>query len=250
MSGITAMFAADVAMPSPGGYAYGLAKAIDALKANPANGGAKATWTPARVALSGDGTHGFTAGFMTVTRADGTVSPGKYLAYWEKQASGWKVLVYKRTVAKSAAPAIEVSYLLPSTIVASKSAPAAIETHRESLAEAERSFSREAQTMGLGPAFKKYGSPEAINLGGPDTPAFLRGNEEIGTAVGSGQPANGSSVNWGPEKTVIAPSGDFGVTMGYINRNTPGPDGKIPPGQPFFTIWRREAGGVWRYIAE
>ncbi len=57
-------------------------------------------------------------------------------------------------------------------------------------------------------------------------------------------------MNWGPEKTIIAPSGDFGVTIGYIVRNQPGPDGKIPPGQPFFTIWRRDASGAWRYIAE
>ena len=65
-------------------------------------------------------------------------------------------------------------------------------------------------------------------------------------------------MNWGPEKTIIAASGDFGVTIGYIVRNKPGADpstgsgqdGKIPPGQPFFTIWRKDAGGVWRYIAE
>src|SRR5436190_7160408 len=43
----------------------------------------------------------FTAGFMTITRADGAVNPGKYLAYWEKQAAGWRVLVYKRTAAKA-----------------------------------------------------------------------------------------------------------------------------------------------------
>jgi ketosteroid isomerase-like protein len=237
-------------MPAPGTIAYGSQKAIDALKANPANTGAKVEWTPARVGLSADGRHGFTAGFMTITRADGTVNPGKYLAYWEKQAAGWRVLVYKRTAAKAAAPAMPVAYVLPKQLTPAKNDAAAIEKHRESLADAERSFSREAQTMGLGEAFKKYGSPDAINLGGPDVATFMVGNETIGGTIGSGAPPNTSPVNWGPEKTVIAASGDFGVTIGYIIRNAPGPDGKVPPGQPFFTIWRKDAGGVWRYIAE
>jgi len=244
------MFAADVAMPTPGGLVYGSSKAADALKANPANAGAKAVWTPARVTLSADGTHGFTAGFMTITRADGTVNPAKYLGYWEKQGSGWRLLAYKRTPAKSAAPAVPVSYLLPKQIIAAKHDAASIAKNRESLAEAERSFSRDAQTMGIGEAFRKYGSPDAINLGDPDTLTFRVGNEAIGEGVGSGQPPKTSPVNWGPEKTIIAASGEFGVTIGYIFRNTPGADGKIPPGQPFFTIWRKDAAGVWRYIAE
>lgn len=244
------MFAADVAMPTPTGIAYGSQKAIDALRGNPANAGAKAQWTPARVALSSDGKHGFTAGFMTITRADGSVNPAKYLTYWEKQSSGWRALAYKRMPAKAPPPAMAVSYLLPKQIVASKNDAAAIEKHRESLAEAERSFSRDAQTMGIGEAFKKYGSPDAINLGGPDSAIFTMGNQAIGEGVGRGQAPNTSPVNWGPEKTFIAASGDFGVTIGYIVRNQPAADGKIPPGQAFFTIWRRDASGAWRYIAE
>ena len=250
VNGLSAMFAADIVMPTPGGLVYGSSKAVDALKANPANTGATAVWTPARVALSADGTHGFTAGFMTITRADGTVNPAKYLGYWERHGSGWRLVAYKRTPAKSAAPAMAVSYLLPKQIVAAKLDATSIEKNRESLAEAERSFSRDAQTMGIGEAFKKYGSPDAINLGDPDTLTFRVGNEAIGEGVGSGQPPKTSPVNWGPEKTIVAASGEFGVTIGYIFRNTPGAGGKIPPGQPFFTIWRKDAGGVWRYIAE
>ena len=250
ISGLSAMFAPDIAMPAPGGFAFGSQKAIEALQANPANTGARAEWAPVRVGLSADGTHAFTAGFMTITRADGTVTPAKYLAYWEKQAAGWRVRVYKRTVAKAAAPATTVGFVLPKQIVAPNSDAASIERNRESLAEAERTFSSDAQTMGIGAAFKKYGSLEAINLGGPDDVTFVAGNEAIGNSVGSGAPPNTSPVHWGPEKTIIASSGDFGVTIGHIVRNAPGPDGKIPPGQPFFTIWRKEADGAWRYIAE
>jgi len=250
IGGIAAMFASDVGMPAPTGIMYGSQQAIEALRSNPANAGARVEWTPARVGLSADGKHGFTAGFMTVTRADGSTAPGKYLAYWEKQDSGWRVLAYKRQVAKSLPAAAAPTYLLPTQITASADA-AMLERHRQSLADAERSFSADAQTMGIGEAFKKYGSPDAINLGGPDALTFVYGNEAIGNQVGSGGPPKTSPVKWGPEKTIIAASGDFGVTIGYINRNQAGPDGKTPPPQPFFTIWRRDSlAAPWRYIAE
>jgi ketosteroid isomerase-like protein len=250
VGGIAATFAPEVAMLAPGGILYGSQQAIDALKANPANTGAKMDWTPARVGLSADGRHGFTAGFMTIHRADGSTSAGKYLTYWEKRADGWKALAYKRNIVKSAPPSIEVSYLLPKQIVATKRDAAAIDRDRETLANAERAFAAEAQTIGLGPAFKKYGSPDAINLGGPDRLVFVTGNEEIANSIAGPQPPNTSPVNWGPEKTIIAASGDFGVTIGYIVRNQPGADGKAQPGQPFFTIWQKDANGVWKYIAE
>ena len=238
-------------MPAPGGYAYGSQNAIDALKANPANAGAKATWSPARVAISRDGFHGFTAGFMTITRADGSVAPAKYLAYWVNQKpAGWRVAVYKRTPAKVAPGDVKVTYLLPENIMFSMLSSAKYEKDRESLMNAETSFAAEAQQIGLEPAFKKYGSPDAINLGGPNAQTFFWGNEEIATAVGQNEPATGSSVNWGPEKAIIAVTGDFGVTMGYITPNKPGPDGKTPSRQPFFTIWKKDGNGAWNYIAE
>jgi ketosteroid isomerase-like protein len=249
ITGLTSMFSADVAMMAPVEIAYGVAKATEALKANPANAGAKVTWTPVRVSVSGDGKHGFTAGGMTTTRADGTVNPAKYLAYWRKESAGWRVVVYKRVPAKVAADAGKVTYLLPKQLLASKTHAAEIERDRESLADAERSFSRDAQTMGIGAAFKQYGSPDAINLFTPDSSMFVMGNVAIGENVGAGSPPNTSSVNWGPEKTVIADSGDFGVTMGYIVQNKPkeGAPGK----QAFFTIWRRDSPSApWRYIAE
>lgn len=250
IAGIAAMFAPDVAMIAPGTIAYGSQQAVDALKSNPANAGAKASWTPARVAISRDGFHGFTAGAITITRADGSVSPAKYLAYWIKLKDGWRVAAYKRTPAKAAVPEMKVTYLLPQSIMVPMMQPYRLENDRVSLMNAEKSFAAEAQKSGLGPAFKKFGSPDAINLGGPATPAFVSGNAEIAALVGQNEPATGSSVNWGPERAIVATSGDFGVTLGYITRNAPGPEGKTPPPSPFFTIWKTDASGEWKYIAE
>jgi ketosteroid isomerase-like protein len=248
VTGLSAMFAADVAMPGPGGFAFGADQAVAALKANPANAGAKVVWTPARVGLSRDGLHGFTAGFMTITRADGTIAPAKYLAYWIKQEDGWRVAVYKRAPSKAVPADVKTTYVLPERVMVSMLVPERAEQDRRSLISAESSFAGEAQHLGLGAAFKKYGSPEAINLGGPDQPSFTWGNADIGALVGQNEPATGSSVNWAAEKAIVANSGDFGVTMGYITPNKPGSGGSTR--SPFFTIWRRDRDGVWRYIAE
>ena len=251
ITGISAMFAPEVVMAAPVGLVYGSDKAIEALRSNPTNPTARAEWRPARVGLSSDGRHGYTAGFMTINRPDGSVQHVKYMAYWEKQSAGWRALAYKRAPASAAAPPIPVGRVLPAQIAASTADAATIERYRESLADAERSFSKDAQTIGIGAAFRQYGSPDAANFGSPDTPTFVFGNEAIGAHVGAGAPPNTSSVNWGPEKTIVAASGDFGVTLGYIHRNTPTADGKVAPGQPFFTVWRRESlTAPWRYIAE
>ena len=252
VTGLSAMFASDVILPHAGGIAFGKEQAIAALKASPMNAGARLEWTPARVSVSGDGRHGFTAGFMTLHRPDQTTTPMKYLAYWEKQQDGWRVLTYKRGIAKTPAPAMALTYVLPKAIVTPSADRATIDKYRESLADVERAFSRDAQTIGMRAAFTQYGDPEAINLGGPDIATWLVGNVQVGAGVGGERPQVGSPVSWGPDvRTIVAASGDFGVTIGHIVQNKPGPDGKIPPGRPFFTIWKRDSpAGKWLYIAE
>jgi ketosteroid isomerase-like protein len=251
-NGMSAMFADDVVLMHAGGIASGKANATEALRQNKMNTGASATWTPLRAAISGDGRHGFTAGFMNLRTADGKELPLKYLAYWVKQSSGWRVMAYKRGPAKAMPALTLMPSVLPAAIVAPTADAATIEQYRKSLADAETSFSNEAQKIGIGPAFEKYGSPEAINLGPPDVPVFVVGNQRIGSTVGGEAQAPGSPVTWGADyKTIVAASGDFGVTLGHIVPNAPGPDGKPQPGRPFFTIWSREnPSAPWRYIAE
>lgn len=251
VTGLSAMFAADVIMPNPAGIAYGSQQAIEALRANPANAGARVEWTPLRAGISGDGRHGFTAGFMSLQPARGASVALKYLAYWEKQRDGWRVLVYKRVLAKAMPALTPMASVLPRQIVESTPDAAAIERYRKSLAEAETSFSRDAQKIGISAAFVQYGSADAINLGNADIPIFLVGNQTIGANVGGGAAGTGSPFSWGAEKTIVAASGDFGIAIGHIVANAPGADGKPQPGRPFFTIWRRDSPTEpWRYIAE
>jgi ketosteroid isomerase-like protein len=253
VAGLSAMFADEVVMLAPGGQlARGAAAATAALRGNPDDAKARLEWTPVRGGVSADGQHGFTFGYMTLTRADGTTLPLKYLAYWIRRPEGWKVAVYKRGRANEGPGSVEMmAPALPGRVVPVSSDTAAVDRVRASLDAAERAFSDEAQKMGIGPAFAKYGSADAINLGPPTASRVIVGAEAIGRFIGSAYPPGHAGVSWAPDAVLVASSGDLGVTIGMIRPNGPGPDGKALPPVPFFTIWRRaESANPWRYIAE
>jgi len=252
VTGLTAMFADDVVMPVPGGqFAEGKAAASAALASNADNAKSRIEWTPVRGGVSADLQHGFTLGFMTLHRPDGAEAPLKYLAYWVKKPEGWRVAVYKRNRAGGPAPSLEkLPPIVPEHAVAPSRDAAAIARHKASLDEAERSFSRDARKIGLGAAFARYGAADAVHLG-PGTDAGLRvGVDAVARGVAGADPLEQpSTITWGPDKSIVASSGDLGVTIGMIRPDAPAAG--QPAAFPFFTIWRRPTPDApWRYIAE
>lgn len=248
---LTAMFAPDVIMQAPGGMMRGVAAATEALRANPVNATATLEWSPLRGGISGDGLHGFTFGYMTLTPSTGAAVPLKYLAYWIKRDGKWLVAGYKRR----ARPAGDVATALlppamPAQLITADTDLSTVAAHRSGLIAAEQAFSDEAQRIGLGAAFTRHGWPDAMNMGGPNDAGFVIGNELIGRNIGEGSPANSSPVFWSADEAIVAASGDLGITFGLI-RSHPQPNATTPPPapQPFFTIWRK-VNGVWKYIAE
>ncbi|HET9272036.1 MAG TPA: DUF4440 domain-containing protein [Vicinamibacterales bacterium] len=245
------MFADDVAMFVPGGPPVeGKAAAEAALRGNADNVKSRVRWAPIRGGVSADGHHGFTVGYMTLTTPTGENVPLKYLAYWIKTNAGWRVAVYRRSRSPQAPPSIDLMPAsLPSKLVPLQKDPQAMVTLVADLKQAEQSFSDAAQQIGLGPAFARFGSADAINLGRGAT--VVVGAEAIGKAVGGDAPEPVSPVVWSADRAIVATSGDLGVTLGTIRPKAAGPDGKPAPGVPFFTIWRRaDAKSPWRYIAE
>lgn len=246
VDGLTAMFADDMWMPTPAAtFARTPAAAAEVLRGNPANLTAHVEWTPVRGGISADGTHGFTFGFIATKEAGKPDRPGKYLSYWVKTPAGWRVAAYKRVPRPEGATA--PASLPPALPARANGAVGRVEAHAASLKAAEDAFGAEAQKIGLGPAFRKWGRADAVNLfqGGA---GFEQGAERIGRTLGE---ETGSSVNWGADAGVIvAPSGDLGVTFGHIRANGPVPEGR-PAAAPFFTVWKRDGvGEPWRYIAE
>lgn len=248
VTGISAMFAEDVAMIAPGaGFTKSKAEAVEVLRANPKNLTAKAEWTPVRVGLSADGIQGFTMGYMVITDADGLPRKGKYLAYWVRKPEGWRIASYKRQPQGEGAFS---SALMPAVLPARPVAPGVAQDEAaKSIDAAERGFSDDAQVIGLGPAFCKHGALDATNLGGP-RPEIVSGVENVCREVGGKRNADGSyppsPVAWAPDKVLVASSGDLGITWGFIRRH-----GDTGQGIPYTTVWVRPGpGGKWKYIAE
>jgi ketosteroid isomerase-like protein len=253
VAALSAMFAPHVVMPAPPGqFARGAEAATQALRANPDNLTSRVTWAPVRGGISADGQHGFTFGYMTITKSDGSTAAAKYLGYWVRGADGWRLAVYKRSRAEQAAESpAAMPPSLPAAIVPASKDAASLKVHADSLDAAERAFSNEAQKIGIGPAFAKYGSSDAVNMGPPTAPQFIVGSEAIGRSVGAGYAPGSPGVSWAPDSVIVASSGDLGVTIGFIRPNAPPKDPKGPSAFPFFTIWRRAGPGAqWRYLAE
>jgi hypothetical protein len=160
----------------------------------------------------------------------------KYLAYWIRRPEGWRVAAYRQL---PRAPGAVPTAMLPPSLPAFAARPARglarIEAHRASLHAAEQAFSDRAQSVGLRAAFREYGRPDAMNMGGPGPIAV--GLDAVTAGFPEGETI--SPVSWGTERSFVASSGDLGVSIGIIRGNRPAADGQ-PPRFPFFTIWRRD----------
>ena len=245
------MFGDDVIMPVPGNrFVRGRSGVHAALTAAPDHLRSRAEWTPIRAGISSDGQHGFTLGYMTLRRDDKVQTPLKYLAYWIRQANGWRVIVYKRSRrAEGAVSLTPMPLAVPKQMVPASRDSELIGRYRDSLRQAEQAFSDEAQKIGLGNAFAKWGAADATNMGPGTSATFIVGAEAIGKSVQGDAPAGTSPVSWSAEMAMVATSGDLGVTIGMIRPNQRTAD--QPEGFPFFTIWRRASpADPWRYIAE
>lgn len=245
--GLARMFDEDVvifAAPVPG-FAVGKAAAGAALER--ALGIAEATtqWAPIRGGISADGTHGFTFGYMT-SRAEGRPALlAKYVSYWVKSPAGWRVKLFKRVPRPDGPVSLApMAPSLPKMRGGWRGRPASVAASRQSLREREQAFSDDAQKIGLSAAFARYGRTDSVNVGGDA--AFVVSAAEIAKILPPTSP-----LRWSADQGVIvAPSGDLGVTWGYLHRTSPPPPGRLAE-IPFFTIWRRDGlEAPWHYIAE
>ncbi|HEU4997152.1 MAG TPA: hypothetical protein VFT29_20185 [Gemmatimonadaceae bacterium] len=252
VTALSNMFVSNVVMQAPGAHARGLEAARQSLSANADNKRSRVEWTPVRGGVSSDGEHGFTVGYMTITRPDGTTLPAKYVAYWVKGDAGWRVAAYKRVPSASGTVSLAAQAPWLPVRALPQGDSAAVHRYADELSLAEHAFSKDAAPMGLGPAFEKWGAPDAVNTGGASSPEFVRGPQAIAKLVGAGL-ATGSGINWAPEQVIVASTGDLGVSIGTIHVTTPASADKAASTRdiPFFTIWRRAyPGDPWRYVAE
>jgi ketosteroid isomerase-like protein len=231
-------------------YLVGAAAVHDALAANPANLATVQRWDPVRADVSSDGTVGYTSGYIELLLPSGAVVPGKYLAFWRRDAAGvWKVAAYKR----GGRPAGPVSLVPPAGFETPDSRheryvpntdPAST---RAAVMAVDQSFSDLASAIGTGEAFARFVAPDGAGFGG--FAPFSYGAAELAASYG---PYVAGALVWSPEAGEAAASGDFAFTSGGFQVRDPGPGGTwtvIGAGK-YLTIWRRQPNGPWRFVMD
>ncbi len=147
--------------------------------------------------------------------------------------------------AAGAAGAIVEKETPPSQQVAAGAAPAVSEdlaAARAALVEAERAFSRLSQREGVRAAFLANLAEDAVLF----RPGPVPGREFI-----AARPSPPVELTWWPVYVEVAASGDLGYTTGpYVLRETgSGPGGETQTGY-YITVWRRQADGAWKVVAD
>lgn len=244
IAGITAMLDEEAVMPLPGrGIIVGKAAVTEAFRSSPAFKAGHVTWAPVRGGISADGTQGFTYGFLTAGSGDEAKRNRKYLSYWIKRPAGWRVVAFRQVPreAGEVSPAM-MEPALPGFTAVPVANPAIVAAHEQSIAAAEKSFSDHAQNVGLKKAFRDFGREDAMNMYAGA--GFAVGLDAVTANFKEEGPA---TINWSTEKSIVASSGDLGVSIGTIRSNDPAKTDAFP----FFTVWKRDSPDQpWRYIAE
>ncbi|MEP6765178.1 MAG: hypothetical protein ABJB66_12740 [Gemmatimonadaceae bacterium] len=234
---IAGMMSDSVTLIALGDLFHGIPKVREALSRNSDNVKSKYSWSPLYGEVSADGKTGFTLGFTMLKKSDNSEVPGKYVAYWTKGASGWKVLVYKRT-ARAAGDVSMTEEPGPKT-VASAAKFTSVDSTRfaAELDKTERDFSTLSAKIGLGAAFTQNSAVDGHHSGGAGDAGFRHGPADIGAGISSGGEPPLGSFSWGPDVVYVAGSGDIGITLGFIN--IAGADGKPPRKTSYLTVWKR-----------
>lgn len=101
---------------------------------------------------------------------------------------------------------------------------------------AERAFAADTLDLGIAGSFTRWSEPDAIVIGGGEV---LRVRDAY--PPDAARPADEPVLQWWPNFAGVARSGDLGFTTG----------GFTVAGQPaghYFTIWKRQPDGGWRWV--
>jgi len=250
---LVAPLAPDAVFIAPGpGFARGPEEARAALLANPNNALFKWGWTAIRVDVSSDATRGYTFGYTELTLPDGTVLPGKYLAFWAKQPDGgWKMAAYKRVPRAPGpvsltppegfeSPDVKHVRYFPNTEPA---------TEIDAMKATDRAFSDLAQVVGNAEAFATYIAEDGVNAGSGGSVEWAWGPEGV-RAAHADDPLG--LFYWTPEIADVAAAGDLGFTTGFVKQDEQNPDGTVTTfviGK-YLTVWQKQRTGEWRFVAD
>jgi ketosteroid isomerase-like protein len=216
-----------------------------ALTSDTLYSGPVAKWTVLHHGVSADGRDGFTYGYFDVVRQKGDSFPGRYHAYWRRDKRGqWRLLAFSRGRRQSGPLTQEVP-----AEVRRGSDDVRVYPMRDSSASlrevfaTERTFA-ESAAVDAGRAFQFFAAAYAGKFRGPSE--FVFGRDGIATIFKGAPPGAGPA--WEPEEGSVASSNDLAFTFGPAwPRQAPKPANIVGK---YFTIWKRQADGTWRYVVD
>lgn len=212
--------------------------------------GARATvrWQPVRAEASIDGKSGYSYGYAVYGSAQPTTTSvriDRYIAFWRREAEGWRIAGYAETYgtppAPLALPAAARSAAMPDTpMPRMRGALDAIRT-------ADMDFSRDATKFGTGEAFGRYAAEDAQIFSGPGE--FISGPRAITQSFGP--TTTKTSLVWHPVHGEVSAAGDLGFTVGNAVFTGEREDGApLIRHSKYLTVWKRQRDGSWRYVVD
>lgn len=243
---LVAPLTSDAVFLAPGdSIARGPAQARDALAKNADNATAKWSWTTIRSDVSADGTRGYTYGYSEAKLANGTITPGKFVAYWIKQPNGaWRIGAFKRVLRAAGTVSTTPPAGFQSPDVRDRPIPAKVDQSRErrAIMDLDLEFSGIAQAEGNAEAFGRYMAIDGAQTGSAASPEFVFGGTAIYNLFNQA-PSGGGKFTWIPSFADVAPSGDLGFTAGFVSAE------RANTGK-YLTIWQKQPSGAWRYVVD
>jgi ketosteroid isomerase-like protein len=210
-------------------------------------GGSSYAWRPLHALASTDGAFGCTLGFATFTSsADSTHSAraGSYITCWRRGADGrWLIAGHQRTENASPAPGVgaEAAFSHAPHSATERGTSSAL-TEAQDADAAFAKLGREA--AGPGPAFMEFAADDAIFPGSIPAP---HGKAEIGKAFAD-YPRE-RVLWWDPSRDLGAAAGGLAFTIGNAS-NRLRADGMELTWSHYFTVWRKEPDGSWRWVLD
>lgn len=220
---------------------YGRSAADDFLDLQPMLAEETIQWQPLHAELSTDGAAGMTWGVAAAVpkQPRAAVRFGRYVAVWRSTGGAWHAAAF--------ALVLPISLPLQKVIeVPSRPLPASAAGTAEELGRADQAFAERAK-RGVGDAFVAFAAPDAILFA--SSGELRRGALAIGAGFAAWNPK--ATLEWKPVYGWAAASGDFGFTVGEAVYAAPGETGAVElSGTKYLTVWKRQADGAWKYIAD
>ena len=209
-------------------------------------GRSRAKWTVVRLDVSADGRDGYSYGFFDIIRANGDTVPGGYQAYWRRGDDGeWKTLALRRG-RRASGPTNTLPDAWRSDATAYRSFPMRDTTEAWGTLKATEVAFSDSSATSVRAAFMSFAAPDAAKIQGP---MYAFGREAIGEEFRT-PPPGFNGIQWHAEWGSVALSNDLGFNIGPVTQRNPPAGAPQGPGGLFFTIWRRQPNGEWKYLVD